>query len=128
MRSALCRPEGGVPAGTVTVGACPAVPAGERSAVGMGLMATVAPSLLVVVVVASGPLPVFDEVLATLEELEDGEELQAARPSAPAALSATRASTRRRGVRRGMGRDGSRWSPARRGTAGPGPAPQGVSA
>jgi hypothetical protein len=74
----------------------------------MGLMATDVPLAFVVVVVALGPLPVLYDVLATLAEFEDGEELQAARPSAPAALRATRASARRRGVRRGMGRDGSR--------------------
>ena len=36
MRSADSRPVGGAPAGTVTVGAVPAVPAGDRSAAGMG--------------------------------------------------------------------------------------------
>ena len=40
MRSALWRQVGGVPVGTVTVGACPAVPAGDRSAAGMGAMAS----------------------------------------------------------------------------------------
>jgi len=43
MRSALSRRVGGGPGGTVTVGAVPAVPAGERSAGGMGPMATRAP-------------------------------------------------------------------------------------
>ena len=80
MRSALWRPEGGAPAGTVTVGACPAVPAGDRSAVGMVPMVVTCPAALVVVVVASGPLPVLYETLAAPDEW-DGEELQAARPS-----------------------------------------------
>jgi hypothetical protein len=47
----------------VTVGACPAVPAGERSAAGIALMVALAalpaPELPIVVVVASGPLPVL---------------------------------------------------------------------
>src|ERR1700733_2155717 len=110
MRSALSSPVGGVPLGTVTVGAWPAVPAGDRSAAGMVPMAVLCPAALVVVV---------GETFAALDELE-GDELQAARPSAPAAARATRASARRRRVRRGMGRDGSRWSPGCRGTVGPG--------
>ena len=39
MRSALSSAVGGVPLGTTTVGACPNVPAGERSAAGMGRVA-----------------------------------------------------------------------------------------
>ena len=102
-----------MPEGTSTVGAVPAVPAGERSAAGMGAMAGAGAGAVVevppggtVVVVADGPLPVLYEVLATLDEF-DGEELQAARPRAPAAPSAT---GERPGAEVGddMGRDGSR--------------------
>src|SRR5271167_4458630 len=110
MRSALSRPAGGAPVGTVTVGACPAVPAGDRSAAGMGPMAVsaLAPGTPVVVVApAPPPLPVLCDVLVVLEEVAAGEELQAARASAPATVRATRATARRWGVGRDMGRDGS---------------------
>ena len=79
--------------GTVTAGARPAVPAGDRSVAGMGPTAVSAlPPGTAVVVVESTPLPppVVCDVLAAFEELADGEELQAARPSAPAAARATR--------------------------------------
>ena len=91
----------------VTVGACPAVPAGDRSAAGMGTMASSAllPGTPVVVVV--------DDVL---DVFDDGEELQAASTSAPATARATRARTRRCGRGNDMGCDGSRWSPPGTGT------------
>ena len=99
--------------GTFTVGACPAVPAGETSAAGMGPMAVSAllPGAAVVVVVALEPLPVSPDVPAVLEDVADGVdgELQAARTSVPAAASATMARARRRGRGSDMGRDGSRW-------------------
>ncbi len=56
-----------------------------------------------------------------LEEVVDGEELQAARTSVPTAARATRARARRFGVGRDMGRDGS-WPPTGPGT-GARPAP-----
>ena len=101
------------------VGVVPVVPAGERSAAGIGsiepLEAVVGvPPAVVVVVVADGPLPVLYEVLATFEDADvfDGDELQAARPTAPAAPS-TRARVQGRWGS-DMGRDGSRSLWARR--------------
>ncbi len=97
MRSALSSDVGGVPEGTVTVGAFPAVPAGERSAAGMGKTATRAPPPAAEVDVADWPLlPVVDDVVADPADVE-GEELHAARPSAPAAPRAS-ASVQKRGV------------------------------
>ncbi len=103
----------------MTVGAVPAVPAGDWSALGIGPMARSGPppASVVEVAVAEGPLPVLDEVLATAcFPLGDGEELQAARPNAPAAA---RRHTRAHGRewRLCMGRDGSRSARAHRGRA-----------
>jgi hypothetical protein len=105
MRSALCSDVGGVPEGILMVGAVPAVPAGERSAAGMGAMApppgvvVELPPAATVVVVADEPLPVLCDVFATFEDADefDGEELQAARPSAQNAPSAASVQGRRRG-------------------------------
>jgi hypothetical protein len=70
---------GGVPVGTVTVGAVPAVPAGERSAAGIAPIAFKGlPGGAVTVV--DGPTP----VVVVAEPDVDGEELQAASPRAPA--------------------------------------------
>src|ERR1700728_3731545 len=110
MRSALSRPAGGGPGGTVSVGACPAVPAGDRSAAGIGTMAVsaLAPGAFVVVVAC--------DVLAAFDDVAGGEELQAARTSAPAAARAATARARRCEERRDMGRDGSRWPSPGNGT------------
>jgi len=106
MRSALSNVFGGAPAGTVTVGALPAVPTGERSAGGMGAMAIKPPPPGAVVEVAPDATePDAFDALEVLDVFEldapdgvDGEELHAARPSAPAApiKSATARGWRRR--------------------------------
>src|SRR5271157_1455346 len=112
MRSALCNDVGGVPEGTLRVGAVPAVPAGERSPVGIVAMvpfpgvAVEVPPEATVVVVVEGPLPVLCDVPAAPDEF-NGDELQAARPSAPAAPMTT-ASIQERSGGRDMARDGSR--------------------
>jgi len=90
MRSALSSFVGGAPGGTVTVGAVPAVPTGERSAGGMEAMAPAVPPPGAVVAV--GPtVSEFDEfdefdVVDVVDVFEldglDGAELHAARPSA----------------------------------------------
>src|ERR1700677_3299980 len=110
MRSALSRWAGGGPVGMVSVGGCPAVPAGDRSAAGMGTMASSAllPGTVVLVVV--------EEELATADVFDEGEELQAASTSAPTAARATRARTRRCGRGNDMGCDGSPWPPPATGT------------
>jgi hypothetical protein len=108
MRSALSSVVGGVPDGTVTVGAVPAVPAGERSAAGMEPIAfNGLPGGAVTVV--EGPAPVPPEVVVVLEAEFDGEELQAASPRAPARTRAlTGAAERRVREGRGMAPDRSR--------------------
>jgi len=103
MRSALSSFVGGAPGGTVTVGAVPAVPTGERSAGGMGAMVLAAP--LPGVVVAVGPtVSEFDEfdefaefAVVDVFELDglDGAELHAARAS-PATTPVTSATARGR--------------------------------
>src|SRR5258708_39964153 len=125
MRSALSSAVGGEPVGTVTVGAFPAVPAADWSPAGMGPIAAAVPAVGAVVDVADEPMPELDvdEVVAD-PEVFDGEELQAARPSAPAApITSARAQVR--GVGEDMRRDGSRSpredsgrSPARRARVG----------
>jgi hypothetical protein len=90
-----------VPEGTVTVGAVPAVPAGERSAAGIGAMAPLAEPLGAVVVV-DGPVPVpefeLDDVVVVVFELDgfEGEELQAESPTAPARTKAVTSALERR--------------------------------
>jgi hypothetical protein len=82
MRSADSRWVGGVPDGTVTVGAVPAVPAAERSAAGIAPIAFRGlPGGAVTVV--DGPTPLPPEVVVVAEPDVDGEELQAASPRAP---------------------------------------------
>jgi hypothetical protein len=88
MRSALSNDFGGAPAGTVTVGALPAVPAGERSPDGIGAMATDLPPPGAVV--DAGSDAAEPDVFETFDVFDapdgvEGEELHAARPSAPAA-------------------------------------------
>ena len=112
MRSALWSDVGGVPDGTVTVGAFPAVPAGDRSAAGIGRMASsgLSPGTVVVVLVPEVALPIplpEATVPVALPAGCDGEELQAARPSALAAPIRS-ATVRASGVRENMRRDGSR--------------------
>ena len=85
MRSALSSPVGGDPAGTTTVGALPAVPAGERSLMGMDAF------------VGAEPLPAAEVVV----DEEAPEELpHAARPRAEAD-SITSNQARRRNTRYG---------------------------
>jgi hypothetical protein len=104
MRSALSSLVGGAPGGTVTVGAVPNVPAGDRSAAGMGPIASSAPPPGAVVGVER-PLPLW--VVDVALEGFDGEELQADRPNAPAVASAA-ATNQGRDVRGSMARDGTR--------------------
>jgi hypothetical protein len=104
---------GGVPEGTVTVGAVPAVPAGERSAAGIDPIDPLDPLDPLAVVVVDDPSPVppdADVVVVVFEAELDGEELQAASPrAAPRPSTATSALERRGWERRGMARNGSRW-------------------
>ena len=108
MRSALSSWVGGVPDGTVTVGADPAVPAGERSAAGIEPIAFKGLPAGAVTVV-DGPAPEPLEVVVVLEAEFDGEELQAARPRAPARIMPV-TSAPDRWERRGMAQEGSRSS------------------
>jgi hypothetical protein len=112
MRSALSSVVGGVPDGTVTVGAVPAVPAGERSAAGIAAMALSGlPGGAVTVV--EGPLPEPPAVVVVFDAEFDGEELQAASPRAPArTMAVTSAPERRERVGR-MASKGSRPPPRR---------------
>jgi hypothetical protein len=106
IKSALWSSVGGEPEGTVTGGSVPVVPAGERSSAGMGAM-------------APASLPDGDEdedvdvdvgafVLDVVDSLAwfDGEELQAAKPRAPA--TPIRAARDQGRMVRDMARDGSR--------------------
>jgi len=93
---------GGAPEGTVTVGWVPVVPAGERSSAGMGATAPQPPA---------GDVDVAMFVLDVDDALDwfDGEELQAAKPKAPATpMRAARDQGRRV---RDMARDGSGSTP-----------------
>jgi hypothetical protein len=112
MRSALSSVVGGVPDGTVGVGAVPAVPAGERSAAGIAPIAFKGlPGGAVTAV--DGPAPLPAAVVVVFEAEFDGEELQAASPRAPPTTRAlTSAPERREREGRGMAPDGSR-SPLR---------------
>src|SRR5579871_3030928 len=111
MRSAVSRWVGGVPEGTVTVGADPAVPAGERSAAGIDPIAFKGlPGGAVTVV--DGPPPEPPEVVVVFEDEFDGEELQAASPRAPA-RTRTVTSAPERCERRDMAQEGSRSSRSR---------------
>jgi len=105
MRSALSSWVGGRPDGTVTVGAVPAVPAGERSAAGIEAMAP--DGLPAGAVVVEAPAPVLPDVVVVFEAEPDGEELQAASPREPARTRAV-TSAPERWERRGMARNGSR--------------------
>src|SRR5277367_3507858 len=99
MRSALWSEVGGALDGTVTLGAWPAVPAGDWSAAGMGTMASsgLCPGT-VVAELGLALLAAFVLVVAPEPDGLDDEELQAARPSAPAAAIAS-ARVQKRGVR-----------------------------
>jgi hypothetical protein len=107
IKSAHWSSVGGVPEGTVTVGWVPVVPAGERSSAGMGAM-------------EPQPPDVDEDAEAFVLDVDDaldgfdGEELQAARPNAPATpMRAARDQGRRV---RDMARDGSRSTLSFRGT------------
>ena len=106
IKSAHWSSVGGAPEGTVTVGWVPVVPAGERSSAGMGATAPQPPA---------GDVDVAMFVLDVDDALDwfDGEELQAAKPKAPATpMRAARDQGRRV---RDMARDGSRSTPPFRG-------------
>ena len=89
MRSALSSWVGGGPLGTVTVGAVPAVPAGERSMEGMVPTATSAPPAMCVVLVE----PEEPDALGAPPEPQE------ARPSVPPRpIRAARGQVRRGGA------------------------------
>src|SRR5208282_4955663 len=107
----------------------PAVPAGERSAGGMGAMAVDEPPPGAVVEVAFVAFEMCEAFELDPLDGVDGEELQAARPSAPAApikSAAARGWRRRRdtGAKVAVRRGGARAGRRRRG----GPSPPGSGA